>query len=94
MLITAPILAHPDFSKPFILDTDASDQAIGAVLAQRFDNKERVVAYASRTLMKTEHKYCVTRKELLALVFFVKYFRYLYMVLISLLELIIDHYVG
>ena len=79
MLITAPILAHPDFSKPFILDTDASDQAIGAVLAQRFDNKERVVAYASRTLTKTERKYCVTRKELLALVFFVKYFRhYLY----------------
>ena len=94
VLITAPILAHPDFSKPFILDTDASDQAIGAVLAQRFDNIERVVAYASRTLMKTECKYCVTRKELLALVCFVKNFRHLYMVLISLLELIIVHYVG
>ena len=79
MLITAPILAHPDFSKPFILDTDASDHAIGAVLSQKVDDKERVVAYASRTLTKTERKYCVTRKELLALVYFVKYFRhYLY----------------
>lgn len=50
MLITAPILAHPDFSKPFILDTDASNQAIGAVLSQKFGDKERVIAYASRTL--------------------------------------------
>ena len=79
MLTTAPILAHPDFSQPFILDTDASDLAIGSVLSQKIDNKERVLAYASRTLSKAEHKYCATRKELLALVYFVKYFRhYLY----------------
>ena len=79
MLTTTPILAHPDFSQPFILDTDASDLAIGSVLSQKIDNKERVLAYASRTLSKAERKYCVTRKELLALVYFVKYFRhYLY----------------
>ena len=78
-LTTAPVLAHPDFKKPFILDTDASDLAIGSVLSQKIDGKERVVAYASRTLSKAERKYCVTRKELLALVYFVKYFRhYLY----------------
>ena len=79
MLVTAPILAHPDFTKPFILDTDASNHAIGAVLSQKIGDKERVIAYASRTLSKSERKYCVTRKELLALVYFVKYFRhYLY----------------
>ena len=79
MLVTAPILAHPDFTKPFILDTDASNLAIGAVLSQKFGNTEKVIAYASRTLTKSERKYCVTRKELLALVHFVKYFRhYLY----------------
>lgn len=78
-LISAPILAHPDFSLPFILDTDASDHAIGAVLSQRIGKVEKVVAYASRSLSKSERKYCVTRKELLALVYFVKYFRhYLY----------------
>ena len=79
MLVTAPILAHPDFTKPFILDTDASNHAIGAVLSQKVGDREKVIAYASRTLSKSERKYCVTRKELLALVYFVKYFRhYLY----------------
>ncbi|MCG8033694.1 MAG: DDE-type integrase/transposase/recombinase, partial [Candidatus Thiodiazotropha taylori] len=79
LLITAPVLAHPDFSKPFIIDTDASDEAIGAVLSQKIGSTEEVVAYANRTLTKSERKYCVTRKELLALVYFVKYFRhYLY----------------
>ena len=78
-MVTSPILAYPDFSKPFILDTDASDQAIGAVLSQKIDGKEHVIAYGSRTLTKSEKRYCVTRKELLSLVNFVKYFRhYLY----------------
>ena len=78
-MVSSPILAHPDFTKPFILDTDASDQAIGAVLSQRIEGKEHVIAYASRTLTKSERRYCVTRKKLLAVINFVKYFRhYLY----------------
>ncbi|CAG2249601.1 Retrovirus-related Pol polyprotein from transposon 17.6,Retrovirus-related Pol polyprotein from transposon 297 [Mytilus edulis] len=75
-LLEAPILSHPDFSRPFILDTDASQSAIGAVLSQEIDGKETVIAYGSRTLSKTERKYCVTRKELLAVVHFVKHFRH------------------
>ena len=78
-MVESPILAHLDFTKPFVLDTDASDTAIGGVLSQNIDGKERVIAFASRTLTKSERRYCVTRKELLALVHFVKYFRhYLY----------------
>ena len=78
-LCEAPILANPDLSKEFILDTDASDIAINAVLTQLFDGQERVIAYSSKTLSKSERRYCVTRKELLSLVQFVKYFRhYLY----------------
>ena len=78
-LIGSPILSYPDFSKPFILDTNASDTAIGAVLSQMQGGQEKVIAYASRTLSKSERKYCVTKKELLAVVHFVKYFRhYLY----------------
>ena len=67
-LTKSPILAYPDFKQPFILDTDASEYGIGAVLSQKQDGAERVIAYASRTLTKAERKYCVTRKELLALV--------------------------
>ncbi len=53
--------------------------AIGVVLSQNIGGQEHVIAYASRTLTKAEKRYCVTRKELLALVHFVKYFRhYLY----------------
>ena len=78
-LTTSPVLAYPNNSGKFILDTDASSYGIGAVLSQEQDGKERVIAYASRTQSKTERNYCVTRKELLAVVFFVKKFRpYLY----------------
>ena len=78
-LVEAPVLIHPDFTKSFILDVDASDLSIGAVLSQITENGERVIAYVSRTLSKSERRYCVSRKEMLALVYFVKYFRlYLY----------------
>lgn len=77
-LTEAPILAFPDVSNDsakFILDTDASDFAIGAVLSQMIDGKERVIAYGSRSLSKPERNYCTTRKELLSIVHFSKHFR-------------------
>jgi hypothetical protein len=43
-LTSAPILTHPDFCKPFIVDTDASQNAIGAALSQIQDGQEKVVA--------------------------------------------------
>jgi hypothetical protein len=61
-LVSSSILAHPDFSKKFILDTDASNEAIGAVLSQEIDVKERPIAFASRTLTKPERRYCVSTK--------------------------------
>ena len=75
-LTTAPILAFPDFACTFLLDTDASEYGIGAVLSQvGADGREKVVAYASRVLSKPERNYCVTRRELLAVVFFTDHFR-------------------
>ena len=75
-LITAPTLAYPDPDAEFILDTDASEQGIGAVLSQCIEGEERVIAYGSRVLTKQERRYCVTRRELLAVVHFVKVYRH------------------
>lgn len=74
-LTTAPVLQYPDFKQPFILDTDASDVAIGCVLGQVCDGKEHVVAYGSRTLSKAERHYSTTRKELLAVIFATKLYK-------------------
>ena len=75
-LTQAPILAYPKPGDPYILDTDASQFGIGGVLSQVQDGDERVIAYFSRTLSKPERRYCVTRKELLAVVQSVKHFHH------------------
>lgn len=56
-LVEPPVLAFPDFSQPFILHTDASNQGLGAVLCQKQGGKLRVIAYGSRTLTVAEKKY-------------------------------------
>ena len=74
--LTSPdIMAYPLSTCEFILDTDASDMGIGAVLSQYQDGKERVIAFASRSLNRAEKNYCATDKELLAVRYFVEYFR-------------------
>ena len=75
-LVEAPILAYPSSEEDFILDTDASATGIGAVLSQMQDGVERPIAYASRGLSKSEMNYSVTKRELLAVVFYCKYFRH------------------
>jgi len=79
-LTEAPILGLPDLSKDFILDTDASFDALGAVLSQKDEfGQEKVIAYGSHAMNKHELGYCVTRKELLAIYFFCIHFKhYLY----------------
>lgn len=76
-LTTAPILAYPKVDGgEFTLDCDASSMSIGAVLSQEQAGCERVIAYASRTLCKAEQNYCVTKLEMLAVVFFTKHFKH------------------
>ena len=74
-LMSPPVLVLPTEDDQFILDTDSSEESIGAVLSVVRDGHENVVAYAGRTLNKNELNYCVTRKELLAIVHFTKHFR-------------------
>ena len=59
----------------YVFDTDASEQSIGAVLFQKQGGEKNVIAYASRTYSRAEQNYCTTRKELLAVVYFMKQFR-------------------
>jgi len=72
-LTTAPVLSYLDFQREFLVTTDASDYA--AVLSQGPVGQDRSIAYASRILCKAEQNYNTTEKELLAIVWAVKYFR-------------------
>ena len=80
LLCSPPVLAFPDFTNGFILETDASGVGLGSVLAQKQeDGTTRPIAYASRSLQSHERNYGVTELEALALVWSVKHFRhYLY----------------
>lgn len=63
------VLAHPDFSKPFLLSTDASLDGLGAVLSQvqGDDTVARPVAFASKSLTRSQRNYLAYRLEFLAL---------------------------
>ncbi|KAD4983021.1 hypothetical protein E3N88_19692 [Mikania micrantha] len=74
-LVSAPILVVPDWSLPFELMCDASDQAVGAVLGQRRDKHFHPIYYASKTLNDAQENYTTTEKELLAVVFAFDKFR-------------------
>ena len=77
--ITAPVLAYPIDDARFILDTDASNDGMGAVLSQmqkdeNGDLVERPIAYSSKKFSDTEKHYCARRRELLAIVYHVKHY--------------------
>lgn len=78
-LLTPPILIYPNFDREFILTTDASSYAVGAILSQKLDGRDHPIAYASRKLNKAESNYSTIEKELLAIIWAIKHFRpYLY----------------
>eukprot|EP00731_Ephydatia_muelleri_P003031 Em0001g3031a len=72
-LSSPPILSFPQFNMQFTVDCDASLEGLGAVLSQ--ENDRCVVAYASRVLTKQERQYCATRREMLALIWAIQYFK-------------------
>ena len=75
-LCNATTLAFPDENASYILDTDASHDGIAGVLSQKFPNgEERVLHFASHKLSKEQKNYCTTRKELYAVVKYLKFFR-------------------
>ncbi len=75
-LTSAPVLRAPDFSCPFLLQTDASDTGLGAVLSQIQEGEEHPVIYISRKLIPAERNYAAVEKEALAVKWAVLKLRY------------------
>jgi hypothetical protein len=75
LLTEEPLLQYPDFTKPFVLTTDTSNEALGAILSQGPIGQDLPVAYASRTLNNVERNYSTT-EELLAIVWGCKQYRH------------------
>jgi len=74
-LTSAPILVAPCDEGQYVLDTDTSDTALGAVLQQEQGGTLHLISYASRTLTPAKARYCITRRELLGVVFGLKKYR-------------------
>jgi len=85
-LVEATSLAFPVPQEHCIIDTDASDVAVGAVLSQRIDGIERPIAFFSRVMNETQRRYCTTRRELLAVICALQHFWH------YLLAMVIDYH--
>ncbi len=75
-LTEEPVLRAPDFGCPFLLQTDASETGLGAVLSQVQDGEEHPVLYISRKLTKAERNYATVEREALAIKWAVLELRY------------------
>ncbi|XP_076043849.1 uncharacterized protein LOC143026944 [Oratosquilla oratoria] len=91
MLTRDPVLRSPDFTKPFVLHTDASDVAIGAVLLQENTDTLHPVAYFSAKLDVHQLNYSTVEKELLAIVAAIKKFECYLQPSIKPLKIYSDH---
>ena len=75
-VMNAPVLSFPDDKGEFILDCDASGTSVGAVLSQIQNDKEKPIAFGSKTLNVAERNYCTTKRELLSVVTFTKKYKH------------------
>jgi hypothetical protein len=73
-LCSHPVLVTPDFSKNLLVQTDASDTGVGAVLSQEQEGEEHPIIYVSRKLLPREKKYSIVEKALDTLKYPLKYY--------------------
>ena len=78
-LTNAPVLAYPDYSKPFEIYCDASAIGVGATLCQNIDGKLHPIAFASKKLTSDQQNWNVTNREMFAIAWGLKHFRTLIM---------------
>ncbi|MBW0527913.1 hypothetical protein O181_067628 [Austropuccinia psidii MF-1] len=89
--ITGPILSHFNPSLPTIVETDASDYALGAVLSQVNDSGKHPIAFDSRKILPAELNYEIHDKELLGIVWALKHWRDVLLSLSNPFEVFKDH---
>lgn len=75
ILTSSPVLANPNYDAPFIIQTDASDVGMGAILVQGEGDDEKVIAYWSQKLSAAQSKYQTTERECLAVILAIEKFR-------------------
>ena len=75
-LVGPNMLVQPDFNNELILETDACNTGLGAILSQEVQGIIRPIAYASRTLQPAERNYSITEKEMLGALWGMEHFRY------------------
>lgn len=75
LLTTTPVMACPNYTLPFTIQCDASNEGIGSVLCQKVDGHERAIAFLSRKLTDIEKRYSTSERELLSVVYAVEKFR-------------------
>lgn len=75
-LITAPVLAYPDYSKTFYISVDASNFAVGAYISNEPPNNDRPIEFFSKALSTTQQNYSTTHKELLAIILAIERFQH------------------
>ncbi|MBW0526928.1 hypothetical protein O181_066643 [Austropuccinia psidii MF-1] len=90
-LTIAPILSHFNRSLPTIVETDASDYSLGAVLSQAADSGKHTIEFDSHKIMPEELNYEIHDKELLGIVWALKHWRDFLLSLSSPFEVLTDH---
>jgi hypothetical protein len=75
ILTQEPVLQYPDFTSPFIVTSDASGFAVGAILSQGKIGQDKPIVFASRTLNPAEQNYSTIERELTAIVWACKHFK-------------------
>lgn len=89
-LCTPSVLVHPNYDKPFIVSTDVSSKAAGAVISQLDDDsREYPIDYASRNLNDAEKNYSAFEREALGIVFALK--KFCHYLLYQIFKLYTDH---
>ena len=89
-LTSAPVLGYPDFDLPFIVETDASSHAVGAVLAQKQGGRVHPLQFASRSLNSAEKNYSACGREAVAVIFALRKFR-VFLLSSHRFDLVTDH---